>query len=212
MPTHLTDTELVSTITVTFMSEIPFGDDGCYAIQVFPPNEKLIASAVVNGTPLLRDPACPSLANPMPAFRAEAPHVGTITARIRFANLPEFLNHLTKPWQIQISSNSRLLREDVRGIDAWRNVRSAPWMRPVTLTAHAPSFEDNNFSVNFDDANLTIKTIVSQPRMISEYYDKVVFDILFPLSLIFVSGGGWLLLEFLWRLPRRREPPRAPRS
>jgi hypothetical protein len=113
------------------------------------------------------------------------------------------LNSFDQSWQAQVAVNDNLLTEDARDFDAQsRNIRSAPFLRPITLTAYEPRLKSRGFSIEIDKEQLTMDLSVVRPRTISEDMGRYTLWTMFCVSLLFVSGLGWLLIERLWRIIR----------
>ena len=117
IPNHLHPSEEKATISITYMKEIGEGEDGCFAVQIVPPDAGLSVSIMGNGSTLAQISACKSFTIPLTAYRAITPSAGRLFARINISRLSQFLADLDKPWRMQASVNGTVLTEDARDSD-----------------------------------------------------------------------------------------------
>jgi hypothetical protein len=208
IPNHLASHDRAGQIKLSYMREMGVADGNCVSISVDRPlSDKVVPSVTVAGLAASSVETCPSSATSMIERRAYAfqiftPAQASIRIEIQLTRLMEFLKSLTDPWQAQIAVNSRLLTEDARGSEAWRNSREAPFLRPVTLSAENPSLDSSSLAIYLDKERVILNTIIYRPRTLSKEADFNLFWITFFFSLIFVSGAGWLFIERLWHRMR----------
>jgi hypothetical protein len=150
MPNHLSDADEVGRISIRYMKEVAKGEDGCLSILITLEalTETISTTARINGTSLAYISSCRSLPQPSPAYRVIAPAVGKVSAEAELLRLPEFLKSREKPWQAQISVNRHPLTEDDRGVESWRNVRSAPFLQIITLREGRTTLSGDSFSLD----------------------------------------------------------------
>ena len=205
VPNHLENTKPVSTIAVRYMSEIRKGEDGCFSVEIKPPDAKLMAVLKVQGADLSYVALCRSFPLPISGFRLATPNTGTIAAHVTIEHLPAFFEKFKAPWQAQIVSNSQHITEDVRDYDARsRNIRDVPFLRPITLNVENPRFHNDEFAIDLELGGITVETNVSRRRVLSEEANTLVFWTSYFSALGFLSGAGWILLRRLSSMIKAR--------